>query len=61
MSASEIKIGSVIWWTGPAGITGHELYRGFYRVEKVLLDKIILSDNSGNAYTAFEGEVTEWP
>ena len=61
MSSSEIKIGSIIWWVGPTDIPGHELYKGFYKVEKVMFDKILLTDNNGNSYTAHEREVTEWP
>ncbi len=61
MSTSEIKIGSVIWWTGPTDIPGYEHYKGFYKVERVMFDKILLSDNNGNAYMAYEREVTEWP
>ena len=61
MSVSEIKTGSVIWWTGPTDIPGYEYYKGFYKVERVMFDKILLSDNNGNAYMAHEREVTEWP
>ena len=61
VSIGEIKIGSVIWWTGPTDTPGYDHYKGFYKVEKVMFDKILLTDSSGNSYTAYEREVTEWP
>lgn len=57
----ELKVGMVVWWTGPSDIPGFEVYRGFYKIHRIVGSRLVLTDSNGNAYMAYEREVTEWP
>lgn len=61
MSETELSVGMTVWWTGPTDIPGFEVYRGFYRVERILGKHLVLSDNTGNSYMGYSYEVSEWP